>query len=162
MFDENANKALIGAKNGAVEHDGAVFFAIFTHIAGIQPLRKHAVGLNGAHLPRAADGVRQVPLKFGGIESAFAGQFFKTVGLVEPGFQHGGAKFGLGFVPHFIGAEAFFRAQRQFDGVVGEAKVFINRISQFAEFAHFFHNLIFAAENMSVILCKLTHAHEAV
>jgi len=65
MLDENADKTLIRTKNSTVEHHRAVLFTILADIAGIQSLGQYAVGLNGAHLPGAANGIGQVPLKFG-------------------------------------------------------------------------------------------------
>ena len=65
-------------RDRAVQHHRAVAVAVLADIAGVEPLRQHAVGLDRTDLPRAADRVGQVELQLGGIERALARQLPRT------------------------------------------------------------------------------------
>ena len=162
MFDQDADEALVRAEDRAVEHDRAVPLAVLADVARVEPFGQHAVGLDRADLPRAADRVGQVPFELGGVERAFARQFFPAVFFGrQPGVDHRLAQFVLGLVPVGVGAEALVGAQRQLDRV-GEAEVLVDPVGELAEAAHFLDDLVLAAEDVPVVLRELAHPHDAV
>ena len=100
------------AEDRAVEHDRAVLLPVLADIGRVEPLRQHAVGLERADLPGAADRVLQVPFELGRIEGAFARQLLPAEFLR----RHSGrddrlAKLVLGLVPILVAAEAVVRAE---------------------------------------------------
>ncbi len=112
MLDQDADEALVRAEDRAVQHDRAVLLAVLADVARIEPLGQHAVGLDRADLPGAADRVGQVPFELGGVERAFAGQLLPAVFLGRhAGIDHRLAQFGLGLVPVLVGAEALLGPQ---------------------------------------------------
>ena len=60
---------------------GRCLLAVLADVARVEPLGQHAVGLDRADLPGAADRVGQVPFELGRIERAFAGQLLPAVFL---------------------------------------------------------------------------------
>ena len=162
VFDQDADEAFIRSKDRAVQHDRAMLLAVLGDIGGVEPFGQHAVGLDRADLPGAADRVGQVPFQLGRIERAFAGQFLPAVfGRGEAGGGNRIAQFGFGLVPHFLGAEAIFRAQRQLDRI-GKPEVLVDAVGQRAEGAHFLDDLVLAAEDVRIVLGELAHAHQPV
>ena len=162
MFDQDADEALIRTENGAMKHDGAMLFAILANIGRIEPFRQHPVRLDRADLPGAADRISQVPFQLGCIERAFAGQFFPAIFLGrQPRFDHGVAQFLLRLVPIGVGAVALGGTQRELDRI-GKAEVAVYPVCQLAKGAHFGHDLVFAAEDMRIVLRELAHAHQSV
>jgi hypothetical protein len=160
MLDQDADKALIGAEDRAVEHHRAVLVAILADIGGVEPLGQHPIRLDRADLPGAADRVGQVPLELGRIEGAFARQLFPAIfRRVEARRRDRIAQLGFRHVPHFLGAEALFGAQRELDRI-SEAEVLVDPVGERAEGADFLDDLILAAEDMRVVLRELAHAHQ--
>ena len=162
MFDQDADKAFIAAKDRAVEHDGAVLCAILADIACVETFGQHAVGLDRADLPSTADRIGEMPFELGCVKCAFAGQFFPAILLGrEAGLDDCVAQFLFGLVPIGVAAEALFGAQRQLDRI-GKAEILVDPVCERAEILHFLHNLVFAAEDVGVVLRKLSHAHQAM
>ena len=81
--------------------------------------------------------------------------------MARPARDHGVAQFILGLVPIGIAAEALLGAQRQLDRI-GEAEILVDPVGQRAEILHFVHDLVFAAEDMRIVLRELAHAHQPV
>jgi hypothetical protein len=103
MLDQDADEALVRPEDRAVEHDRAMAGAILADIAGVEPLRQHAVGLDRADLPGPADRVGEVPFELGRIEGAFARQLFPAKffrGETRAG--HRVAQLGFCLVPHLL------------------------------------------------------------
>ena len=162
MLDQNADETFIAAEDCTVEHDGAMLAAIFADIAGIQTFGQNTVRLDRADLPGAADCVGQVPFELGRVKSAFAGQFFPAIFFGgEARLDNGITQLILGFVPVGIAAEALFGAQRELDRI-GEAEILVDPVGERAEILHFLHDLVFAAEDVRVVLSELAHAHQAM
>ena len=163
MLDQDADEALESAKNGAVQHHRTVLFAVFADVTGVQTLGQHAVRLDRADLPSAADRVGQVEFELGRVERAFARQFFPAEFFGRAaGFPHRVAQLLLGLVPHFVGAEALLGAQRELDRVFVEPEIVVDAVEQVAEVAHLAHQLVLAHEDVRVVLSELAHAHDAV
>ena len=141
---------------------GRCFCAVLADIGRVEPLGKHAVGLQRADLPRPADRVFEVPFELGRIEGAFAGKLLPAELLR----RHAGgddrlAKLLLCLVPILIAAEAVVRAQRELDRVI-EAEVLVDPVGELAEGAGFLDDLVFAAEDVGVVLRELADAHQSV
>ena len=71
-LDQDADEALHGAENGAVEHHRAALLAVGVDIERIEAFRQVEVDLVGAALPFAADRILQDVFELGPIERAFA------------------------------------------------------------------------------------------
>ena len=163
MFDQDADEAFITAQNRAVQHDRAMARAIFADIAGIEPFGQHGIGLDGADLPCPPDGIGEMEFQLGRIKSPFAGQFFPApIGIIAPRCRHGIAHRLFRPVPHCVAAETLFRAQRQLDRIGKAAEILVDKIEQVTEAGDFADNLVFAAEDMGVVLGELPHPHQAV
>ena len=94
---------------------------------------------------RDSDRVGQVEFELGRIKGAFAFQLFPAIFRPRTSGQADGlAQIGLRPVPHFLGAEAFFRAQRQFDRIALETEILVDRVEQVAECARLVDDLVFA------------------
>jgi hypothetical protein len=102
VLDQEADEALEGAEDGAVEHDGAVLGAVLADIGRVEPLGQHVVELEGAGLPGAADRVGEVEFELRAVEGALA------LGIVEgeAGLGQRLGEGGLGAVPGGVGARA--------------------------------------------------------
>ena len=59
-------------------------------------------------------------------------------------------------------AEAHVGAQRELHRIFFKAELFVDAVEQRAEIADFVDDLVFAAEDMAVVLRELAHAHDAV
>ena len=163
MLDEDADEPLERAEDGAVEHHRAVLLAVLADIGGVEPVGQHAVGLDGADLPGAADRVGQMEFELGRIEGALARQFLPAILLGRPARGDDRvAKLGLGLVPHRVGAEALVGAKRQLDRVIVEAEVLVDAVEQVAEALHLADDLVLAAEDVGVVLGELADPHDAV
>ncbi len=81
MLDEDAEEALDGAEEGAVDHDGLMQFAVFAFVGEIETGGEVEVELDGGELPEAAEDVDELDVDFGAVEGGFAGN-----GAVGNGF----------------------------------------------------------------------------
>ena len=70
MLYKNADKSLYRAENNAVNHNGAVLFAVGTRVFKIKSLGKLEVKLNSTALPGSAEGILNMEVKLRTIESA--------------------------------------------------------------------------------------------
>ena len=87
MLDQNAQKALNGAENGAVNHDRPVPFIVLADKGQVEALRQGHIQLDGAALPGPAQGVFDMQIDFRAVKSAvaFIERILLTVSL-EPCF----------------------------------------------------------------------------
>ena len=95
---------------------------------------------------------------FRAVERAFARQLFPL--HAAGGERVAQALFGL--IPNFVRTGALFGAQREFDADMFEAELLIDFHHQQVEFAGFFGDLVFGAENVRVVLHEAAHAHQAM
>src|SRR4030095_12127584 len=106
-----------------------------------------------------ADGVGQMELQLGRIEGSLAGKLFPTKFFgIAAGRGDGVPQGLLGPVPHFVGTETLVRAQRELDRVRVEAEVAIDAVEQVAEGDDFIDQLVFAAEDVRIVLSELADA----
>ena len=157
-FNHHAEEALHRAQHGAVQHHRTVLIAILANISGVQTLRQHKVELQRAALPCAANCIAQVIFDFRAVKRALIGQFFP----IEADFCQRVAQALLGAIPDRIITGPHIGAQRQLDRHIGEAQILVDLCHQPAKINGFRNNLVFAAENMRVILRHLAHPHQAV
>ncbi|CAN3964746.1 DNA repair protein RadC, partial [Dysosmobacter welbionis] len=72
VLGDDADEPLHAAQNHPMDHDGAVLLAVLSGVLQFKPLRQLAVQLDGAALPSAAQGIGQMEVQLGAIESAVA------------------------------------------------------------------------------------------
>src|SRR5450756_2011845 len=72
LLDESTEEPFHGTQYYAVQHDWAVFFAVFADVGDVEAFRKIEVHLNRRPLPLATDGVHKLHIDFGAIEDTFA------------------------------------------------------------------------------------------
>ena len=77
------------------------------------------------------------------------------------GFQCFGQRL-FGFVPHFVGADPFFRPCRQLDLYFFKAKSTVHIKNHFDAARYFRLNLFFSTEDVRIVLSETTHAHQAM
>ena len=100
-----------------------------------------------------------MPFQLWCVEGTFAGQFFPTKFFGrKTSADHSIAQFVFCLIPMRIRTEALFGTQSELDRV-GKPKLLIDAIGKRAKCLHLFDNLVFAAEDMRIILRKLAHAH---
>ena len=73
VLDEDAEEALDGAEQRAVDHDGLVALAVFADVLELEALGQVEVELNGGELPQAAQHVDELDVDLGTVEGGFAG-----------------------------------------------------------------------------------------
>ncbi len=105
MLGQNGDEPLDAAENHAVQHHGAVLFAVLAGISQVEALRHLEIELNGPALPGAAEGIPQVKVDFRPVERAVA--LVDLIGLPVL-FQR--VNQGVGrHLPLFVGAHGIFR-----------------------------------------------------
>ena len=72
MLGKNSDKALDTAEDNAVYHDRTVTLVVLTDICQVEALGHLEVELNGAALPRSADGILEVKVDLRTVECAVA------------------------------------------------------------------------------------------
>ena len=157
-FDHNADEPLQRAQHRAVQHDRHVLFAILANIARAQTFGQHKIQLQRAALPGAPNGIAQVIFNLRPVKRALARQLFP----LKTNRCQRIAQAALGPVPHRVITGARVGPQGQLDRNIVKAEVFINLRNQPAKRDRFINNLVFAAENMRVILRHLAHPHQPV
>ena len=103
LLDQDTDEALERTHDRAVQHDGTVALAIFSHEFGIEALGQVGVDLNRAALPFAAQRVLQRVLDLGAVEGTFTGQIFE---LATRSTQTFGQRV-LCLVPAFVRTDTF-------------------------------------------------------
>ena len=69
VLGDDADEPLDGAQHHPVDHDGAVLLAVLAGVLQLEPLGQLAVQLDGAALPGPAQGVGQVEVQLGAVET---------------------------------------------------------------------------------------------
>ena len=158
VFDQDADKTLQRAEDGAVQHDRCVAGVVLANVFGTETLRHGKVDLDRSALPGAADGVLDMEFDLRAVERAFARQFVPfEAGCSQPFAQ---CKFRL--VPDFVVANALFWAQRELYGDLMEAEVGVDLAYQCIECGDFGLYLVFGTEDVAVVLGEAAYAHDAV
>ena len=72
MLGDNADEALDGAEDNAVDHNRTVLLAVCAGVLKLETLGQLHIQLDGAALPGTADGVRQMEVQLRAVERAVA------------------------------------------------------------------------------------------
>src|SRR5467141_176084 len=162
VLDENAEEALDGTEQRAVDHERLVAGAIFGNVFKAEASGKIEIELDGGELPGTADGVDELDVDFRAVKSAFA--LNRLVRDIEP--LQGVGQDGGGAAPVFGLALVIFRMRSvpigELDLKFVEAKVFHYREGEIDAGFHFFFNLRGSAENVRVVLGEASNAEKAV
>ena len=157
-FQHNADKTFQCAQHGAVQHHRTMLIAVFADISRIQPLGQHKVELQRAALPSPANRIAQMIFNFRAVKRPLARQFFPFQTRRGQGF----AQAAFGAVPNIVLTGAHIGPQRQLYRYIFKTQIRIDLCHQPAKIDRLRNNLIFAAENMRVILRHLPHPHQPV
>ena len=84
---------------------------------------------------------------------------FRTRTPREP---HGFAQVVLRTVPHFVGAKALLGPQGKLDRIAFKAQVLVDLVEQITECPDLIDDLVFAAEDVAIVLRHLSHPHQAM
>src|ERR1700687_2003809 len=71
MLDQDAEEALDGSEQGAMDHQGLMAGAVFADIFKGKTRGKIEIELNGGELPGTADGVDELDVDLGAVEGGF-------------------------------------------------------------------------------------------
>ena len=141
-----------------MEHDGAVLCAVLADVGHVKLLRHLEVELDRAALPGTADAVLEVEVDLRAVEGAVAGvEFVGRAGLLERLFE---ALFGE--IPELRVAHRVLGARGELHIVFKAEYVLIDVAVQLHDRLYFVFYLLGRAVDVSVVLCKGAHAHEAV
>jgi len=162
VLDEDAEEALDGAKEGAVDHDGLMALAVFTDVFELEAGGEVEVELDGGKLPEAAEDVDEFEVDFGAVEGGFSldgleGNALAVEGALqgadgdEPVFVAAGVGLAIGRVP---GGEL--------DLELGEAEGAENGFGEVDAGDDFVFDLAGGAEDVGVVLGKAADAQQAV
>ena len=158
MLNEHADPAFKRTQNGAVQHHGNLARIVFGNVLGSQAAGHLEVDLHRTALPGTTQAVLEVVFDLRTVESAFARQ-----NLIR---QSAGIKrsdqSGLGLVPDGIFADAHFRTRGNLVKDVVKAERVVDVAHDAGEVHAFLQNLIFGAEDVTVVLRKAANAHQAV
>ncbi len=162
VLNEDAEEALDGAEEGAVDHDGLVAFAVFADEFEIESGGEVEVELDGRELPETAEDVDELEVDFGAIEGGFAFD-----GFVGDAFAGEGAlERADGDVPVFVGAGVGFAVSGvpggELDLELGEAEGLEDGFGEVDAGDDLVFDLTGGAEDVGVVLGKAADAEEAV
>ena len=157
VLNQDADKALNGAVNHAVQHDRTMLLAVLPHIGEIELLRHQHIKLNRAALPGTANGIFQMEIYFRAVESAvsFIHHIFQAAML------QGILQRRRGLLPDLIGAHGILRARGELR-LVGQAEGGIHLIEQVNGVLYFLLNHRRRDKEMGIILGEVADAEQAV
>ena len=105
-----------------MQHDGAVFSAVFADVGCVESFGQDEIHLVCATLPIAPDGIGQDEFQFWAVKRAFTRIEFRldpcVAGRREEGF--------FGFVPNLVRSRAGFGTVGEFDLEALKAEVFVD------------------------------------
>src|SRR3569833_948444 len=129
---------------------------VLTRVGEVEALGIAVVQLNGAELPRTTDGTEDVEVDLRAVERTVAClDFVLAAGRLERGTQR-----ALRVVPHLVRVDSNF-------GTCGELELrrqperFVVPEDELREERDFVLDLIFAQEDVAVVLLELTYAGQA-
>src|SRR6516165_2423217 len=162
VFDKHAEKALDGAEQRAVNHQGLVAGAIVADILEAEAGRQIEVELHGGELPGSANGVDELHVNLRAIEGGFAFHALEgdlharhgireSVGSAVPVFGLAGVIFGMLRIP-----------VRELDLELIEAEIFHDGEGEVDAGFDFGLDLLRHTEDVGVVLRETADAEEAV
>ena len=162
MLDEHADEALHRAEGRPVDHHGAVRLVVGADVFEFETVGQVVVHLDGAELPRTAEGILHHEVEFGAVECRFAGNGDGFQAGLSYGFDDG----AFGFFPVFVRANVLRFivgvAQGNLGCVTFKTQFLQNEPGQFEHAEEFFFHLFRSAKKVGVILRETAHACQAV
>src|SRR6266702_1462155 len=162
MLDQDAEEALDGTEQGAVDHERLMLGAVFGDVLQAEARRQIEIELHGGELPGAADGVNELDVDLGAVEGGFALHFLERNVYA----LHGVGERGGGAAPVFGLAGVVFRmrgvpvGELHFEFV--EAEIFHDGVGEIDAGFDFRFDLRGHAENVRVVLRESADAEQAV
>src|SRR5713101_1233641 len=162
MFDQDAEEALDGTEQGAVDHQRLMLGAVFGDVLQAEACGEIEIELHGGELPGAADGVNELDVDLGAVEGRFALHFLeRNVHALQAVGERGG-----GAVPVFGLAGVILRMRGvpvgELDFEFVEAEIFHDGVSEIDAGFDFRFDLRGHAENVRVVLRESADAEQAV
>ncbi len=146
------------AEDGAVDHDRPLLAAISGDVVELEPFRQVEIQLDGGALPHPADGVFDLEIDLGAVESAAA-----LVNLVSPALalQRFDQALG-GQVPHGVIPDGFLRSGGEVDFVVVEIEGGEDALGEIKDAQDLITDLFRKTEHVGVVLGEAAHPHQAM
>ena len=157
MLGQNADEPLDAAENNAVQHNGAVLFAVFAGIGQVKALRHLEVELNGTALPGSAQRIAEVEVDFRSVKRAVALVDFVRLAILFQGMDQGVRR----HFPLLVGTHRIFRPGGKLQAVL-EPKHLVETVDEVHYAEDFALNLFRRHENVGVVLRKAADAHQTV
>src|SRR6266487_4903643 len=162
MLDQDAEEALDGTEQSAVDHERLMLGAIVGDVLQAAASGQTEIELHGGELPGAADGVNELDVDLGAVEGGFALHFFER----NVDALHGVGEGGGGAAPVFGLAGVIFRMRGvpvgELDFEFAEAKIFHDGVGEIDAGFDFRFDLRGHAENVRVVLRETADAEQAV
>ena len=156
VLEEHPVEALDRTENGTVEHHRAMPLVVGADVVELEALGEVEVGLDGAELPRAPEGILEVELDLRAVEGALP---FRD-GVGEPLLFHAGDERLLRLVPARVLTEPIVGAGGDHDADVVEVEVAIDLEDQLQEGDDLALGLLLGAEDVRVVLGEGAHPGE--
>src|SRR6266436_4150074 len=162
MLDQDAEEALDGTEQSAVDHERLMLGAIVGDVLQAEASGQIEIELHGGELPGAADGVNELDIDLGAVEGGFALHFLErnVHALHRVGEGGGGAALVFGL------AGVVFRMRGvpvgELDLEFVEAKIFHDGVDKIHAGFDFRFDLRGHAENVRVVLRESADAEQAV
>src|SRR6266571_1261423 len=162
MLDQDAEEALHGTEQGAVNHERLMLGAVFGDVLQAEASGQIKIELHGGELPGAADGVNELDVDLGAVEGGFALHFLErdVHALHGVGERGGGAAPVFGFTGVIFGVRGIPIGELDFEFV--EAKIFHDGVGEIDAGFDFRFDLRGHAENVRVVLRESADAEQAV
>src|SRR5216683_3035017 len=162
MLDQDAEEALDGTEQGAVNHERLMPGAIVGDVLQAEASGQIEIELHGGELPGAADGVNELDVDLGAVEGRFALHFLeRNVHALQAVGERGG-----GAVPVFGLAGVILRMRGvpvgELDFEFVEAKIFHDGVGEIDAGLDFRFDLRRHAENVRVVLRESADAEQAM
>ena len=163
MLDEDAEEALEGAEDRAVEHDGAMLVPVFGRVRELEAVRVREVHLQRAELPRSADRVRDLEVELRPVERAVARvQEIRPAGHVGRALLEGLLERLLGLVPVLDLTHELLGARAEADLHFRESERPVNLPDEVEEAVHLGRHLVERAVEVRVVLRERADACQAL
>ena len=160
MLNQHARESFQTSKWRAVNHDWSMRLVVGALIGQVESNGQVVIHLHGAKLPRATDDIAHNKINLGSVEGGLAWLFAERN---AKRLRRVAARL-LGLVPIFRKANVLGgvrSAQANAHAVIRHAQCSKNKFDKFQAALQFMRDLIFAAEQMRVVLRETTNARQA-
>ena len=162
VLDQDAEEALHGAPQGAVDHHGLVGAPVRPDVLQPEAPRQIEVELHGGQLPRPADRVHELDIDLRSVEGRFVRHHLGFDAALAQGLEEA----VLGQLP-FFGSAGVLAARPavpsgQLDRELGETENSQDFLREVNATDHFGFDLVRRAKDVGVVLREPAHAQEPV